>query len=82
MNMFEFIDNFLVSHGAEDTQVTVGSHGHLILNDVKFRDQIETFLCAGAAAATVGGGAVAIYNWAEKRRAEEREEGIELNKGA
>jgi len=76
MVFFEFFDN-LVSHVPEDPHVTVGQGGHLILTDLKFRQQLETFMCASAAAATVGGGAVAVYNWAEKRQAEEREEAAE-----
>lgn len=82
MGILTFLDSLLFAQGPEDTVVTVDDRGHLLLTDAKFRHQLETFLCAGAAAATVGGGTVAVYNWAETRRKEKEEEARELSKAS
>jgi hypothetical protein len=81
MGFFHLIDS-LFSHGPEDIQVTDDLNGHYLLTDVKLRQQVEAFICGGAAAATIGGGSVAVYNWADRRMKEEALEAAELNKAA
>ena len=78
MGVLSFLENLMFAHSPDDSVVTIGPTGHLLLTDVKFRAQLETFLCASAAAATVGGGTVAVYNWAENRRKEKELEAMEL----
>ena len=56
-----------MTHLAEES-VTMNPAGRLMLTDLRVRNQVESLICVGGAAAAGAGSALAIFGWADEAR--------------